>query len=552
MAQAAVSIVTGRPLWRPCTAPGIMAQSDPQERKSMEMNPKYQAARSELLARLQEIEDLKSVAALLTWDQATYMPPGGSRARARQLATVGRLAHEKFTDKAIGHLLDQLQPYVETLPEDDDDAALWRVVRREYDRAQRIPAQFMADVANHTAAVYMAWTEARPANDFPRLRPMLEKTLALSRQYSQYFPEHEHIADPLIARSDFGMTVATIRPLFQRLRQELLPLVEQVTAQEPADDRFLHQYFPEDKQWAFGLEVIRRFGYDLHRGRQDKTHHPFMIKFSLDDVRITTRLDPHDLASGLFSTLHEAGHGLYEQGINPAYEATPLADGASAGVHESQSRLWENLVGRSRNFWHYYYPRLQETFPEQLGKVSLDAFYRAINKVERSLIRVEADELTYNLHVIIRFELELALLEGTLTIAELPEAWRASYQEQLGVTPPDDRDGVMQDVHWYAGLIGGGFQGYTLGNILTGQFYAAALAARPSLPDEIAAGDFAPLLSWLREQIHWHGSKYTALELVERVTGGPIRLEPYLDYLWQKYGELYRLSRPKVDPVPGA
>jgi carboxypeptidase Taq len=269
----------------------------------------------------------------------------------------------------------------------------------------------------------------------------------------------------------------------------------------------LRQKFPEAKQWAFGEAVIKDFGYDFQRGRQDKTYHPYATRFSIDDVRITTRMDEQNLAEGLFSTLHESGHAMYEQGIAPTFEGTPLGGGTSAGIHESQSRLWENLVGRSRGFWQHFYPKLQATFPDQLGKVALDDFYRAINKVARSLSRTDADEVTYNLHVMLRFDLELALLEGSLAIADLSEIWRERFKADIGIEPSDDRDGVLQDVHWYGGLIGGAFQGYTLGNILSVQFYEAAVQAHPEIPLEVGQGRFGTLHSWLRANIYQHGSK---------------------------------------------
>ena len=347
--------------------------------------------------------------------------------------------------------------------------------------------------------------------------------------------------DPLIAESDYGMTAATIKPLFSELRKELVSLVQAVDEQPPTDNSCLYQHFPEEKQEAFGLEVIRHFGFDFERGRQDRTHHPFMIKFSLGDVRITTRFKEDYLGEALFCTMHEAGHGLYELGINPAYEGSPLARGTSSGVHESQSRLWENLVGRSRDFWIYFYPRLQKVFPEQLGSVPLENFYRAINKVQRSLIRTAADELTYNLHVIIRFDLEMELLEGKLAVRDLPEAWRERYRADLGIAPPDDRDGVLQDVHWFFGTIGGRFQGYTLGNIMAAQFFDAALHAHPEIRSEMQKGKFDTLHTWLKTNIYHHGRKYTASELVERITGGPMTIKPYLQYLRTKYSDLYQV-----------
>jgi carboxypeptidase Taq len=495
----------------------------------------------ELRTRLMEINDLQSAASLLSWDQATYMPPGGAAARGRQMATLGRLAHEKFTDEAIGRLLDDLRPYEESLPYDSDDASLIRVTRREYERVVKIPPSLVDELSRHSAASYQAWTTARPANDFKTMQPYLERTLDLSRKFSSCFPDYEHIADPLIASSDYGMRVSTLRPLLQSLRERLVPIVQAIAQQPPADDACLRQHFPVEQQFAFAKEIIQRFGYDFNRGRQDLTHHPFMTQFSLGDVRITTRADENFLGDGIFATMHEAGHALYQQGINPAYEGTQLAFGASSGVHESQSRLWENLVGRSRRFWECFYPQLQATFPQQLGTVPLDTFYRAINRVQPSLIRVAADETTYNLHVMIRFDLELQLLEGGIEVRDLPEAWRERYTADLGVTPPGDRDGVLQDVHWYAGTIGGAFQGYTLGNILTAQFFSTAVKARPEIPGEIESGNFGTLHGWLKDNIYQHGGKFTADEIIERATGGPLTIEPYIDYLNTKFGELYAL-----------
>lgn len=497
---------------------------------------------NELKTRLLEVDDINSAVALLSWDQTTYMPPGGAPARGRQMATLGRLAHEKFTDPAIGRLLDELRSYEESLPFDSDDASLIRVTRRDYERLTRVPSTFVAEMNEHSAASYQAWTEARPANDFKRVQPMLEKTLDLSHKLAGFFPGYEHVADPLIDFADYGMKASSVRALFAQLREQLVPIVQAITAQEPADDSCLRKRAPEDRQLAFGRDVIKAYGYDFNRGRQDKTHHPFMTKFSLGDVRITTRVKEDDLTDALFSTLHEAGHALYEQGIDMKYEGTPLAGGTSAGVHESQSRMWENIVGRSRGFWEFFYPKLQETFPEQLGAVPLDTFYRAINKVARSLIRTDADEVTYNLHVMIRFDFELQMLEGALAVKDLAGAWHARYQSDLGIRAPDDRDGVLQDVHWYAGTIGGSFQGYTLGNILSAQFYEKALQAHADIPNEIAQGKFDTLHTWLRENIYRHGSKFTAPELIERATGGPMAIEPYIRYLYSKYQSLYDLS----------
>lgn len=495
----------------------------------------------QLKSRLLEISDIQAAASVLHWDQLTYMPPGGAGARGRQMATLRRLGHQKFIDAAVGQLLDDLQPYGESLPYDSDDAALLRETRRHYERAIKIPPDFMAQVQAHAAASYEAWAKARPANDFALAQPYLEQTVEYSRQIADFFPGYDHIADPLIDFSDYGMKAASVRALFAELRQELVPLVETITSQPVADDACLRQRYPEDMQAAFGLKIIKQLGYDFNRGRQDKTRHPFMTKFSLNDVRITTRFKEDDLSEGLFSALHEAGHALYELGIDLDLEGTPLASGASAGVHESQSRLWENLVGRSRAFWQHYYPQLQAAFPDQLGDVPLDTFYRAINKVARTLIRTDADEVTYNLHVMIRFDFELQLLEGSLAVKDLADAWQERFRADLGIVPDNHHDGVLQDVHWFNGIVGGAFQGYTLGNILSAQFYNQAVQAHPEIPAQVGQGQFDALHNWLKENIYRHGSKFTAPELIERVTGGPIRIEPYIAYLREKYGDLYAL-----------
>ncbi len=494
----------------------------------------------ELKYRLAEVNDLQSAGAVLGWDQSTYMPPGGAEARGRQVATLARLAQEKFIDPQVGRLLDDLRPYEESLPYDSDDASLIRVTRRDYERAVNVPPVFLAELNAHGAASYQAWTQARPANDFKRMLPFLEKTLDYSRRLADFFPGYEHIADPLIDLADYGMKAARVSALFADLRRELVPIVQAITSQPVTDDTCLRQFYPEREQETFALDVVRCLGFDFKRGRADKTHHPFTTSFSIGDVRITTRYDEYNLNESLFSFIHEMGHALYEQGVNPQFEGTPLHGGTSAGVHESQSRLWENIVGRGRPFWEYSYPRLQKIFPQQLGGVSLDAFYRAINKVEPSLIRTDADEVTYNLHVMLRFDLELKMLEGNLQVRDLPQAWNERFQSDFGLTPPDDKDGVLQDVHWFYGIVGGVFQGYSLGNLLGVCFYDTAIKQNPYIAEGINHGQFNLLHDWLKENIYKHGRKFTEPELIERVTGGPLRIQPYIQYLRRKYGELYR------------
>ena len=501
----------------------------------------YPKKLTELKSLLAEVNDLNNAAAVLGWDQQTYMPSGGAPARGRQLATLSKVAQEKFIDKQVGNLLDDLAKYEESLPFDSDDASLIRVARRDYEQATKIPPEFLAEFNIHSAETYQAWTEARPSNDFARVRPLLERTLDLSRQMANFFPGYEHIADPLINFADYGMKASSVRALFADLRAELVPIVKAIISQTPADDSCLRKHYPEADQASFGADVVKQLGYDFTRGRIDKTHHPFMTSFSIGDVRITTRTKEDFLGELLFSNIHESGHAMYEQGNDPVYEGTPLAGGTSAGVHESQSRLWENVVGRSRGFWEYFFPKAQAKFPEQLKGVSLDEFYRAINKVEQSLIRTDADEVTYNLHVMLRLDFEMQLLEGSLSIRDLPEAWHERFEHDLGVVPPNDSDGVLQDVHWYAGTIGGSFQGYTLGNVMGALFYAEALKAHPEIPAEMKQGKFSTLHSWLVENIYRHGRKFTAPELVQRITGGDLTIQPYIQYLKTKYGELYSL-----------
>jgi carboxypeptidase Taq len=496
----------------------------------------------ELRRRQAEISYLRDAAAILNWDELTYLPEKAADGRGRQIGLLARLAHERRIDPAIGKLLDQLEPRLERLKPESDDAALIRVTRREYDQATRLPPEFVAEFSEHTSRTYAAWAQARSLNDFAAVRPLLEKTLEFSLRYAGFFPESQHPLDAFIAESDYGLTTAEVRAVFADLRAGLVPLVEAIGAQPLADASCLQQVFPEAKQWDFSLQVIKKLGYDFTCGRLDKTAHPFMANLGEHDQRITTRVNERDLGDCLFSCIHETGHAFYEQGIRPELHPTVLGTGTSAGVHESQSRLWENLVGRSREFWIYFYPKLQRKFGKQLRGVPFETFYRAINRVARSLIRTEADEVTYNLHVIIRFDLEADMLEGKLAIRDLPEAWHARYQADLGLRAPDDRDGVLQDVHWFTGPIGGAFQGYTLGNIMSAQFYGAAQAALPNLSDQIAKGRFSPLLKWLGKNVYQHGAKFTAAELLQRVTGGPLSVDSYLAYLRRKYGELYPLA----------
>lgn len=495
-----------------------------------------------LRARLQEISDLEAAGALLYWDQSTYMPKAGAKARARHMATLARLAHERWVDPDMGKLLEQLRPLEQSLPFDSLEASLIRVARRDYERAVQIPPEFMETLNRHASQCYQLWREAKSANDFAMVRPYLERTVELSRRLADFFPGWEHPADPLIDMADPGETVSSLSPLFSRLKEELVLLLRAIRETPSPDDSCLKGGFPEEAQLGFALELVRAMGYDLERGRQDLAPHPFMIRVASGDVRITTRVSPTNLAESLFSSIHEAGHALYEQGIPEELEGTPLAQGASAGIHESQSRLWENLVARSLPFWKFFFPRLRKVFPGSMAEVDLEDFFKAIHKVVPSCIRTEADEVTYNLHVIIRFELEMQLLEGSLAVEDLPEAWSEKYQDYLGVKPANHKEGVLQDMHWFSGTVGGAFQCYTLGNLAAAQMFQAALREHPRIPWEMEQGNMTTLLHWLRCNVHYHGRKFKPAELIKRATGAPLSLEPYLQHLRSTYGALYGIS----------
>lgn len=494
----------------------------------------------QLKSLLAEVANLSSAAALLGWDQQTYMPPGAAESRGNQLSTLGKLAHIKFTSAEVGNLLDELTPFAEQLDPDSDDARLIKVTRRQYDKETKVPPEMVVEMAMLTTMAHQAWIEARKTSQFSIFQPHLEKIVDLRRRYAALFAPYDHVYDPLLDDFEPGLKTADVRAIFDTLRPQQVALIQSIAQKPQVDDSFLHLPYDERKQWDFGVEVITRFGYDWERGRQDKAAHPFTTSFSIDDVRITTRFSPNFLNPALFGTMHETGHALYELGIDHALSFTPLASGASLAVHESQSRMWENLVGRSLPFWEHFYPRLQQVFPEQLGQVELAKFYKGINKVQPSLIRVEADEATYNLHIMLRLEIEIGLMEGTMQVKDLSEIWNSRMQDYLGVTPPDDASGVLQDIHWSGGSIGY-FSTYALGNLVSAQLWERILADMPDLYDQMRAGEFSTLLAWLREKIHRHGAKFEPQELVQRVTGSKIDPAPYVRYLRNKFSQIYDL-----------
>src|SRR5215216_5130941 len=492
----------------------------------------------QLKERLGEVADIGRAASVLGWDQQVNMPPGGNEARGRQLATLSKIAQEKFITDEVGRLIDDLKQ--ELNGGNSDEAAMLRVAGRNYDKAKRVPPAFIAEQAIVSSRAFEAWVEARSKSDFSIFRPHLEKVLELVHKYISFFPPAEHPYDTLLDDYEPGMKTADVKTIFDGLRPKQVELIKAITSRKQVKDDFLYKKYNEKKLMDFGEDVISKFGYDWSRGRQDKAPHPFETTFSVNDVRITTRYEDDNPLATLFSTMHEAGHAMYEQGINPAYERTPLLGGTSLAVHESQSRMWENLVGRSLPFWEYFYPSLKNIFPAQLDGVSLKSFYKAINKVEPSFIRVNADEATYNLHIMLRLELEIGMVEGTMAVKGLPEIWNTKMQEYLGITPPDDAQGVLQDIHWSGGAIGY-FSTYALGNLVSAQWWEQINKDIPDLSDQIRKGNFSELLAWLRKNIHQHGQKYEPQRLVQAVTGSKITPEPYVRYLTKKYSEIYGL-----------
>ena len=498
----------------------------------------------ESLNRLQdaigEVVDLQRAAALLEWDEQVYMPAGGAPAHGEMVATIRKTAHEKLTSDQVGTLLAGLELTMPSLDPESDAHRLIAVTARDYHKAVRVPAAFVAEQAQAVSAAQHAWIAARARSDYAAFRPHLETLIELKRRYIGFFPPRDHPYDTLLDEFEPGVTTADVKALFAVIRPRQVELIRAIAARPQVDDSFLRVDYPEADLWKFGEEVITAFGFDWTRGRQDRSVHPFATGIGPDDVRITTRIVPGEPFSLFFGTAHETGHALYEQGIASGYRRSLLGDGASLGIHESQSRLWENLVARSWPFWQHFFPRLQERFPSQLGAVTAERFYHGINKVERSLIRVESDEATYNLHIMLRVEMEIAMLAGDVDARDLPDLWDTRMQEYLGLTPDNDAHGILQDIHWSIGAIGY-FATYTLGNLISAQLWNAFGAQNADRDGQIARGEFAPLLSWLRTNIHQYGRKYKPQELVQRVTGSPIDPEPYLQYLETKYGAVYGL-----------
>ncbi len=495
---------------------------------------------TQLETHLHEISDLEAVASVLEWDQEVMMPPRGVEARSQQLATLAAVIHQRKTDPALETWLATAGAAVVDQPADAYAPSLVRVARRNYEKDTRLPVALVTEIARVSALSFDAWDQARQAADYAAFKPWLGQMLDLTRQAAEHLGYEEHLYDAMLDLYEPGMRTRELETILAALRQELVPFVQAVLARaDEVDDAPLKGYFPTAQQEAFGRLASEALGFRFDAGRLDVSAHPFCTTFAPTDVRLTTRYDEADVTNALFGVLHETGHGLYEQGIPSHLARTPLAGGASSGFHESQSRLWENQVGRSRAFWRHFYPRLQAVFPS-LQATSLESFYRAINRVKADLIRVDADEVTYNLHIMLRFELEKDLLTGDLSLDDLPAAWNDKMQAYFGLRPPNDALGVLQDVHWSQGLFGY-FPTYALGNLMAAQLYQQVLTDHPDLPNEFAAGRFDTVLNWMRQQVHVWGNSLYPDELLRRATGRPLTIDPYMTYLRQKYGEIYGL-----------
>ncbi len=489
---------------------------------------------------LGEVMDLRSASAVLGWDQQTYMPQGGSDARGHQLGTLGKLAQIKFTSDEVGKLLDELKTEFAGADAGSDEAALIRVTARDYEKAKRVPPEFIVESAIVTTKAFDSWVEARQKSDFSIFRPHLEKVVELTKKYVSFFPPADHPYDTLLDDFEPGMKTADVQAIFTDLRLKQVELLKALAAARQVDDSFLYGKYNEAKMDKFSVDISTRFGYDWTKGRQDRAPHPFCTTFSVNDVRITTRFEKENPTAMLFSTMHETGHALYELGSKQEFDRTPLMGGASLAIHESQSRMWENMVGRSFAFWEHFYPQFKKTFPAQLDGVGLKSFYKAINKVEPSFIRVNADEATYNMHIMLRLELEIGMVEGAIAVKDLPEIWNAKMNDYLGITPANDAMGVLQDMHWSGGAIGY-FSTYALGNLVSAQLWEKINADLPGLDDEIRKGKFDSLLGWLRTNLHIHGRKFDPQDLVQKITGSKINSAAYVRYLTKKYSAIYGL-----------
>lgn len=495
------------------------------------MQSKYE----QYTTKMQKIADVSNAAAVLNWDEETYLPEKGSAFRGRQLATLSTIAHELFADEALGELLHELSGTT-SLTEIQE-----RNIRRSlesYEKNKKYTSEFVHQLSMITSECYHSWIQARKENDFNIYQPALEKMIRMKQREAELLGYGGHPYDALLDDYEKGATVKMLDAIFNQVKEELKPFIDKLKEGPQVNNDFLYQHFDKDKQWDFGLMLLNKMGFDFTAGRQDISEHPFTTSFNPNDVRVTTRVDENDFGNMTWSCIHEGGHALYEQGLPEDQYGRPAGEAASLSIHESQSRIWENNVGRSLAYWEHFYPELKNAFKEQLSGISLQEFYHAINKVQSSLIRTEADELTYHFHVMIRYELEKKLIAGELQTKDLKDAWNEMYKAYLEVIVPDDRQGVLQDIHWSHGSFGY-FPTYSLGSFYAAQFYKTAQQQLPGLKKQIALGNTSGLLDWLRKNIHRHGSLYRSEELCRKVTGHPLDFNYFMEYAREKYGRIY-------------
>ncbi len=502
------------------------------------MGDKYDA----LLKRLRDVHNIGRAAAILNWDMETQMPPQGAEARGSQLETLSRIHHQMFTAEETATLLEDAKTEVDTDAYDSVETSMIRVVEKDFEDATKLPTEFVAEFSALTARAHHTWKKAREASDFSIFQPDLERVVEMSRQRAEFMGfEGDNPYDALLYEYESSLKSADVQAIFDGYRSELVDLVAAIAdANDRVDASVTQRDFPVEQQWAFSRFISAAVGYDYERGRIDEAVHPFSTSFSKNDSRITTRFNPQWLNPGVFGTLHESGHSMYEQGVADILEGTMLGRGTSLSVHESQSRTWENMVGRSRGFWEWAYPKLVEHFPETLADVNVEAFYKAVNAVSPSFIRVDADECTYSLHIMLRFEIEQKMINGDVAIKNVPDLWNTMFEDAFGIVPPNDAQGCLQDIHWSMGGIGY-FSTYALGSILAVQYYNEGVNQVPSIPQDVADGNFDTLRTWLNANIHAHGRKYDTRELTKRVTGSDINSGPYMTYLKEKFGAIYGL-----------
>jgi len=487
-------------------------------------------------SHMQKLADVEYSIGVLSWDKEVNLPKKGAAFRSRQVATLAGIAHNIFTDKGFGEILKTLDENGKDLTA--GEAKNVTLTRKDYERSSKFSEEFVMRSSQITSETYHAWLKAREANDYSLYEEALGKMVEIKREAAEIIGYEGHPYDALLDEFEPGYTSAQLDTLFADVKAKLVKFAADIRSKKQVSNDFVFQHFDKDEQWELGLDLLAKMGYDFDAGRQDVSPHPFTINFSPEDVRVTTRVDENDLANMVWSCIHEGGHALYEQGLKPEEYGLPLGRAISLGIHESQSRLWENNVGRSLSYWKAHYPALKERFSEQLEKVSLEDFWKGINRIEPNLIRTEADELHYHFHVMIRYEIEKGLVEGSISTKGLDKVWNAKYKEYLGVDVPDANQGILQDIHWAHGSLGY-FPTYSLGSFYAAQFYAQAEKDIPNLKAEIEAGDTSKLLAWLREKIHVHGKMYDANELCTRVTGEELNFQYFMDYIEEKYGGIY-------------